>query len=103
MTAIDGPEPILASWRVSEVLRRYPALLQTLLGLSPAFGHLRNSIVRRVQTRLVAVAQATRAARLELAALVRAQHRGGPRAGTQIVPSNRRDCHASGPGDVRAR
>lgn len=70
-SAMDCQEPILASWRVSEVLRRYPALLETLIGVSPAFTHLRNPLVRKVQSRLVTVAQAAQVAGLEPAALVR--------------------------------
>jgi uncharacterized protein (DUF2249 family) len=63
--------PILASWKVSEALARYPQLLDVLVGLSPAFHHLRNPALRRVQTRLVTVAQAARVAGLEPAVVVR--------------------------------
>jgi uncharacterized protein (DUF2249 family) len=62
---------ILASWTLHDVLRRYPQLLDVLVGLSPAFGKLRNPVLRRVQTRLVTVAQAARIAGLEPAAVVR--------------------------------
>ncbi|MBI2911283.1 MAG: DUF2249 domain-containing protein [Chloroflexi bacterium] len=67
---MSRPEPILATWKVSEVLRRYPQLLEVLIDLSPAFGRLRNPILRRVQTRLVTVAQAARVAGMEPSALV---------------------------------
>lgn len=67
----DAPEPILASWKISDVLRRYPALLDTLVDLTPAFAPLRNPIRRRVQARLVTVAQAAEIAGLEPAVLVR--------------------------------
>ncbi|HEU0168115.1 MAG TPA: DUF2249 domain-containing protein [Chloroflexota bacterium] len=70
-TAAQTDEPILASWRVSDVLRHYPALLDVLVGLSPAFAHLRNPLLRKVQTRLVTIAQAAQIAGLEPAALVR--------------------------------
>lgn len=70
-TAVQTDEPILASWRVSDVLRRYPALLEVLIGLSPAFAHLRNPLLRKVQTRLVTVAQAAQIAGIEPATLVR--------------------------------
>lgn len=63
-------EPILASWKISEVLRRYPQLLDVLLEISPAFSHLRNPVLRRIQTRLATVAQAARIAGLEPPALV---------------------------------
>lgn len=64
-------EPILASWKVSEVLARYPELVDVLAELSPAFHHLRNPVIRRVQTPLVTIAQAAGVAGLEPAALVR--------------------------------
>ncbi|MCL4545878.1 MAG: DUF2249 domain-containing protein [Chloroflexi bacterium] len=66
-----GDEPILATWRVSEVLRRYPRLLEDLVKLSPAFHHLRNPLKRAVQARLVTVEQAARIAGLEPSHLVR--------------------------------
>jgi uncharacterized protein (DUF2249 family) len=64
-------EPIAASWKVSEVLRAYPQLLEVFIGLSPAFAKLRNPVLRRVQTRLVTVAQAAAIAGLEPGMLVR--------------------------------
>src|SRR5688572_2459783 len=70
MTMTSDPEPILASWKISEVLERHPHLLDELVGLSPAFAKLRNPLLRRVQTRLVTVAQAAVIAKLEPAALV---------------------------------
>src|SRR3569833_1104705 len=57
-------EPILASWKVSEVLARYPRLLDVFVEASPTFGHLRNPLVRSVRARLVTVAQAERVAGL---------------------------------------
>jgi uncharacterized protein (DUF2249 family) len=62
-------EPILASWKISEVLRRYPQLLDVLIDLSPAFAKLRNPMLRKVQTRLVTVQQAAGVAGLDPAAL----------------------------------
>ncbi|HVL24838.1 MAG TPA: DUF2249 domain-containing protein [Thermomicrobiales bacterium] len=64
-------EPILASWKISEVLRRYPQLLDVLIDLSPAFAKLRNPMLRKVQTRLVTVQQAAGIAGIEPAALTR--------------------------------
>lgn len=65
-------EPILASWKISEVLKRYPALLDVLVDLSPAFSKLRNPVLRKVQTRLVTVQQAAGVAGLDPRELVRA-------------------------------
>jgi hypothetical protein len=64
-------EPILASWKISEVLKEHPELLDVLVGLTPAFSKLRNPVLRRVQTRLVTVQQAARIAGLEPGYLVR--------------------------------
>lgn len=70
--AAQSDEPILASWKISEVLQKHPDLLDTLVDLSPAFGKLRNPLMRKVQTRLVTVAQVAGIAGLEPAALTRA-------------------------------
>jgi uncharacterized protein (DUF2249 family) len=64
-------DPILASWKISEVLKRYPELLDVLVDLTPAFGKLRNPVLRRVQTRLVTVQQAAGIAGLDPGQLVR--------------------------------
>ena len=63
--------PIEAGWKLSRVLETYPELLGTLTGISPAFGRLRNPVIRRVQGRLVTVGQAARIAGLSPGALVR--------------------------------
>jgi uncharacterized protein (DUF2249 family) len=67
----EQQEPILASWKISEVIRRHPDLLDTLIGLSPAFARLRNPLLRKVQTRLVTVQQAAVIAGLDPAQLTR--------------------------------
>lgn len=63
-------EPILATWKVGAVLRRYPETLDIFIDASPAFARLRNPVWRRVQARLVTVAQAARIAGLDPAVLV---------------------------------
>lgn len=55
-------EPIQANWKISDVLKRYPELLETIVGLSPAFSRLHNPVLRRVQARLVTVEQAAQIA-----------------------------------------
>ena len=62
---------IRAEWKVSDVLTRHPHLLQVLIDLSPAFGHLRNPLARTLRTRLVSVAQAARLAGMQPNELVR--------------------------------
>ena len=36
MTTMPDQEPILASWKISEVLRRHPETLDALIETSPA-------------------------------------------------------------------
>lgn len=64
-------EPILASWKISDVLQKYPDLLDYLADLTPAFGKLRNPIMRRVQSRLVTVEQAAGIAGIDPRVLTR--------------------------------
>lgn len=55
-------EPIQPNWKISDVLKQYPELLETIVGLSPAFSRLHNPVLRRVQARLVTVEQAAQIA-----------------------------------------
>lgn len=71
MTTTSDQEPILASWKIGDVLSRHPETLETLIAASPAFAKLRNPIMRKVQSRLVTVAQAAAIAGMEPAALTR--------------------------------
>jgi uncharacterized protein (DUF2249 family) len=68
---MSSKQPILASERISDVLSRYPILVDTLIDASPAFRNLRNPIMRRVQSRLVTVAQAAAIAGMNPADLTR--------------------------------
>jgi len=68
---MSSKQPILASERVSDILNRYPSLVDTLIDASPAFRNLRNPIMRRVQSRLVTVSQAAGIAGLSPAELTR--------------------------------
>ncbi len=52
-------------WKISKVLKEYPELLDTLADSHPAFGKLRNPLLRRVQSKLVTVEQAAAVAGLE--------------------------------------
>ncbi len=63
-------EPITATWKISQVIQRYPELLDVLIETAPAFEKLRNPILRRVQSRLVTVGQAADIAGIDSAALV---------------------------------
>jgi len=64
-------QPIVAIERISDVLNRYPTLVDTLIDASPAFHNLGNPVMRRVQSRLVTVAQAAGIAGLSAAELTR--------------------------------
>jgi uncharacterized protein (DUF2249 family) len=68
----SAAEPIQPTWKIRQVLDRYPALLTTLLDISPRFAPLRRPLTRKVQSRLVTVEQAARVAGLEPATLVAA-------------------------------
>ncbi|HEX5505841.1 MAG TPA: DUF2249 domain-containing protein, partial [Thermomicrobiales bacterium] len=68
---VGGDEPILASWKISDVLKRHPEVLDVLVAANPAFARLRNPVLRRVQSRLVTVGQAAAIAGLGQADLVR--------------------------------
>ena len=68
-------EPIRGDWKISEVLRRHPELLEVLVGVNPAFRQLRNPVLRRVQSRLVSVEQAGEIAGLAPGTLVAALNR----------------------------
>lgn len=59
------PEPIQATWKINDVISRYPQLVEELAGLNASFRLLRNPIARRVQARLVTVAQAAQIAHME--------------------------------------
>ncbi len=63
-------EPITTGWKISQVIQRYPALLDVLIDTAPAFEKLRNPLLRKVQSRLVTVGQAAGVAGLEPAFLV---------------------------------
>lgn len=82
--------PILASWKISEVLRQHPELIDVLVDLSPAFRKLRNPMLRRVQTRLVTVAQAASIAGLDPAELTRTLNQAAGITPTpeKAMPSN---------------
>lgn len=71
VNSMTDREPILASWKISDVLTKYPELLDVLVDLTPAFRKLRNPVLRKVQTRLVTVRQAAGIAGLEPGELVR--------------------------------
>lgn len=63
--------PIEAGWKVSEVLKLHPGMLDAIASLSPIFGHLRNPVLRSVKARLVTVADAARMAGLDLPTVLR--------------------------------
>lgn len=54
----SNTDPITVDWKISDVLHVHPELLDALVETSPAFGKLRNPLLRKVQSRLVTVGQA---------------------------------------------
>lgn len=71
MKSTNDMSPIGADWKVSRVLAEHPELVSEFIRLSPAFTMLRNPIARKVQSRLVTVAEAARIANLDPDRLVR--------------------------------
>ena len=63
-------QQIELDWKISQVLKEYPELLDTLANSHPAFGKLRNPLLRRVQSKLVTVEQAAGVAGLEPTSLL---------------------------------
>lgn len=68
---MSSTAPITGDWKISDVLRVHPQLLDTLIDTAPAFGRLRNPLLRKVQSRLVTVGQAAAIAGIDPAVLVR--------------------------------
>lgn len=84
--------PIEPDWKISRVLETYPALLDTLVGLTPAFARLRNPVLRRVQSRLVTVEQAAGIAGLPVADVLRTLNEAAGGA-TPLPPRANTDTH----------
>lgn len=67
----ENCDVISDDWKISRVLSEYPALLDTLVDLTPAFAKLNNPVLRKVQSRLVTVRQAAGIAGIPTDDLVR--------------------------------
>ncbi|HET7036811.1 MAG TPA: DUF2249 domain-containing protein [Thermomicrobiaceae bacterium] len=64
-------EPIQGSWKIAEVIKRHPELVDELATINPAFKALQNPIARRVQGSLVTVSQAARVGGIDEGELLR--------------------------------
>ncbi|MGC8825151.1 MAG: DUF1858 domain-containing protein [Bacteroidales bacterium] len=62
--------PITPQTRVGELLEAYPYLEDTLLKLSPKFGHLKNPVLRRTVARIATLQQAAQMAGISVELLV---------------------------------
>lgn len=62
--------PITPHTRVGELLEAYPYLEDTLLKLSPKFGHLKNPVLRRTVARIATLHQAAQMAGISVEMLV---------------------------------
>jgi TusA-related sulfurtransferase len=58
-------QPVQLTDRISTVLGRDPRMLDVLLACSPAFGHLRNPLLRKTMARLATVEHAARVAQID--------------------------------------
>jgi hypothetical protein len=67
----DRP-PITKDMRVAALLRDYPEVEETLIGLAPAFKKLRNPVLRRSVARVATLRQAAAVGRMPSATLVNA-------------------------------
>ncbi|MCO5175377.1 MAG: DUF2249 domain-containing protein [Thermomicrobiales bacterium] len=67
---LEVGQPVTGQWRISDVLKIYPDLLDTLVETTPAFEKLRNPALRKVQSRLITVEQAAGIAGIEPRALI---------------------------------
>lgn len=76
-------QQIALDWKISKVLKEYPELLDTLADSHPAFGKLRNPLLRRVQSKLVTVEQAAGIAGLDSASLLAKLNKA---AGFEVEP-----------------
>ncbi len=65
----DRP-PITRDMRVAALLRDYPEVEETLIGLAPAFKKLRNPVLRRSVARVATLRQAAAVGRMSPATLV---------------------------------
>ena len=63
--------PITPKTKISDLLKEYPQLLDVLADYSPAFGKLRNPLLRRTFGRLTTLAQAAAIGGVELTELLR--------------------------------
>ena len=97
MTTRTDDEPILASWKISEVLHQHPDLLDALVELSPAFAKLRNPLMRKVQSRLVTVAQAAEIAGIPPAELTRALNQAAGLTSAERTVEDRTDSTQAQP------
>lgn len=100
MTSTTEQEPILASWKISEVLQKHPDLLDYLVDLTPAFKKLRNPLMRKVQTRLVTVEQAAGIAGIDPRVLTRRLNQEAgitPPANDEIVDAGSQEATAQVP------
>lgn len=74
-TALEAGQPITSEWKISDVLKVYPDLLDTLVETTPAFEKLRNPALRRVQSRLITVGQAAGIAGVDSRSLLKRLNR----------------------------
>lgn len=95
MAKTNDMTPIAADWKVNRVLSEHPELVSEFIRLSPAFKMLRNPLARKVQSRLVTVAEAARIANLDPDQLVE-QLNAALGIGPAGADQPKADTHAAG-------
>jgi len=64
------PEPITPETKVAKLLEAYPDLEEVLIGLAPAFGKLRNPVLRKSVAKVATLRQAARVGGVSLAEMI---------------------------------
>lgn len=78
---MTGPD-ITPEMRVGELLRAYPHLEETLIGLSPEFQRLKNPVLRATVARLATLRQVAQVGGIGVGEIVRALRTAAGQAGT---------------------
>ena len=65
-------EPITPETKVAKLLEAYPDLEEVLIGLAPAFGKLRNPVLRKSVAKVATLRQAAKVGGISLAEMINA-------------------------------
>ncbi len=80
--------PIIPSMKIGELLDQYPALEETLVGLSPQFKKLKNPVLRRTVAKIVSLQQAAATGGLSIGEVVNPLRRAAGQPELSLDPTN---------------